>query len=254
MERANYHTHTTRCMHAEGSEREYIEHAIKGGIKILGFSDHSPMPYTDGFVSGIRMKMEELPGYIETLQKLREEYKDRIDIKIGFEAEYVPELFDSFMKIVEREPIEYLILGQHFVGTETPSRYSGRVHEERQWLKEYVDVVIEGLKTEKFVYLAHPDLIHYGGDDGYYVEQMTRLCEACKQMNIPLEINRLGLCEGRHYPTDLFWQQAAKVGNHIIIGYDAHQPYVMSDEDGYQACMRYAAKHGLTVDEGYRIR
>ena len=253
MERANYHTHTPRCMHAVGSEREYIEHAIKGGIQTLGFSDHSPMPYTDGFVSGIRMTMQQMPEYIETLQKLREEYKDRIDIRIGFEAEYVPELFESFMKIVEREPIEYLILGQHFVGTETPSRYSGRVHEEREWLKEYVDVVIEGLKTGKFAYLAHPDLIYFGGDKGYYEEQMIRLCEACKKMNIPLEINRLGLCESRHYPTDLFWKQAAVVGNQVIIGYDAHQPEVMSDEDGYQACLKYAAKHGLTVDEGYRI-
>ena len=82
---------------------------------------------------------------------------------------------------------------------------------------------------------------------------MNRLCEACKKMNVPLEINRLGLCEGRHYPTDLFWKQAAAVENQVIIGYDAHQPEVMSDEDGYQACLKYAAKHGLTVDEGYRI-
>jgi hypothetical protein len=51
----------------------------------------------------------------------------------------------------------------------------------------------------------------------------------------------------------LFWKQAAAVGNQVIIGYDAHQPEVMSDEDGYQACLKYAAKHGLTVDEGYRI-
>ena len=65
MERANYHTHTPRCMHAVGSEREYLEHAIKGGIQTLGFSDHSPMPYTDGFVSGIRMTMQQMPEYID---------------------------------------------------------------------------------------------------------------------------------------------------------------------------------------------
>ena len=253
MERANYHTHTPRCMHAVGSEREYIENAIKAGIKILGFSDHSPMPYTDGFVSGIRMTMAQMPEYIETLLKLREEYKNQIDIKIGFEAEYVPEMFEPLIRILEKEPIEYLILGQHFVGQETPSRYSGRVHDEKQWLTEYVDVVIEGLKTGVFAYLAHPDLIHFGGPKEYYAEQMFRLCEECKKLNIPLEINRLGLCEGRHYPTDLFWQQAAKVGNHVIIGYDAHQPKVLSDEEGYQACKKFAAQFGIEVDEGYRI-
>ena len=38
----NYHTHTTRCHHAEGSDEDYIIEAIKAGYKTLGFSDHAP--------------------------------------------------------------------------------------------------------------------------------------------------------------------------------------------------------------------
>ena len=41
---ANYHTHTTRCNHAAGTDREYVEYAIRSGIKILGFADHTPLP------------------------------------------------------------------------------------------------------------------------------------------------------------------------------------------------------------------
>ena len=67
--KANYHTHTTRCKHAYGSEREYIEAAIALGIKTLGFSDHIPCPYKNGFVSGIRMDMEESSEYVSTVQK-----------------------------------------------------------------------------------------------------------------------------------------------------------------------------------------
>lgn len=51
---ANYHTHTWRCRHADGTEREYVERAIEGGLKILGFSDHSPYPFPDGYDSGKR--------------------------------------------------------------------------------------------------------------------------------------------------------------------------------------------------------
>ena len=51
---ANYHTHTWRCMHASGTEREYVEKAIEGGLKILGFSDHTPMPYSGGYVSNVK--------------------------------------------------------------------------------------------------------------------------------------------------------------------------------------------------------
>ena len=50
----NYHTHTTRCGHAEGTEEEYILTALRCGYKVLGFSDHTPWAYaTPGFaISG----------------------------------------------------------------------------------------------------------------------------------------------------------------------------------------------------------
>ena len=36
--RFNLHTHTFRCRHASGTEREYIENAIRSGMDLLGFS------------------------------------------------------------------------------------------------------------------------------------------------------------------------------------------------------------------------
>ena len=44
----NYHTHTARCMHAIGSEEEYILAAISAGYTELGFSDHTPWHYESG--------------------------------------------------------------------------------------------------------------------------------------------------------------------------------------------------------------
>ena len=54
----NYHTHTFRCHHAQGTDEEMVLAAIKSGIKVFGFSDHGPLPYKD-FVSGMRMTIEE---------------------------------------------------------------------------------------------------------------------------------------------------------------------------------------------------
>ena len=31
----NFHTHTTRCNHAVGEDRQYVEAAIKGGLKVI---------------------------------------------------------------------------------------------------------------------------------------------------------------------------------------------------------------------------
>ena len=45
------HTHTFRCGHASGTEREYIENAIAAGFDTLGFSDHAPYVFRDGYYS-----------------------------------------------------------------------------------------------------------------------------------------------------------------------------------------------------------
>ena len=34
----NLHTHSFRCNHAAGEDRDYVECAIKAGMKVLGFS------------------------------------------------------------------------------------------------------------------------------------------------------------------------------------------------------------------------
>lgn len=81
--KANYHTHTYRCQHAYGSEREYIEAAIRMGIAELGFSDHVPCPFKDGYVSGIRMTMEQAPEYVYAIRELGKEYASDIKLYVA---------------------------------------------------------------------------------------------------------------------------------------------------------------------------
>ena len=73
-------------MHATGDDEDYVLSAIKGGYRILGFSDHTPWKYRTDYVADMRMLPEELPGYVESLKTLREKYHDRIDIRIGLEC------------------------------------------------------------------------------------------------------------------------------------------------------------------------
>ena len=121
---ANYHTHTTRCKHAVGTEREYIETAISEGYKILGFSDHTPQPYPEGFTSGIRMDMSELYDYTDTLVKLRDEYKNDIQILIGYEVEYTKKYFEPLLTELRKYPLDFIIQGQHFVEDEVDGFYA----------------------------------------------------------------------------------------------------------------------------------
>ena len=37
MKKTNYHTHTKRCMHAEGTEADYVKAALDAGLTLFGF-------------------------------------------------------------------------------------------------------------------------------------------------------------------------------------------------------------------------
>lgn len=221
---ANYHTHTWRCQHATGTEREYVENAIAGGLKILGFSDHTPMPYERGYVSNVKMRLDQLEDYVDTIQKLKEEYKNEIEIFLGLEVEYYPKYFEKLVRITEEYPIEYFLLAQHFLGNEINDVFSGEPTKSVQRLKRYCQQSKEAMETECFTYFAHPDLINFTGDPEVYDYYIRDLCVYAKKLDIPLEINFLGIWEKRHYPNMKFWNIAGEVGNKVIFGADAHQP------------------------------
>ena len=243
---ANYHAHTVRCQHASGTEREYIEAAIAMGIKEFGFSDHIPCPFRNGYVSHIRMTMEQAPDYVRTIRELADEYRNDIRIYVGFEAEYIPEFYQEQMNMVNTLGVDYLIMGQHFLDSEENGPYMGTPTEDESRIRAYVDRVIEGMDTGSYRYLAHPDLMNYQGMESVYDWEMTRLCTAMKERNIPLEINILGMGAGaKHYPTERFWKIPGEVGNDVILGLDAHSVGQVQDVASYEKCMELVSKFNL---------
>lgn len=97
---SNLHTHTTFC-DGKSTAEETVLSAIKKGFATLGFSGHG---YT-AFELTSCMKDED--GYIKEINRLKDKYKDHIEIYLGTEE-------DSFAP-VDRSKYEYIIGSSHFV-------------------------------------------------------------------------------------------------------------------------------------------
>ena len=242
---ANYHTHTHRCNHAVGREEEYVQEALKAGLQILGWADHTPYIFPDGYYSHFRMRPAQLPGYIQTIQELRSKYP--IEMPIGLETEYYPKHFPRLIEFLRDFPIDYLILGQHFIGNEYDAPYSGLVTDDRETVRQYCRQSMEAMNTGLFTYFAHPDLIHYNGDRKFYMDALRPVCAEAKSCGIPLEINLLGIREGRHYPNRSFWEVAAEAGCDVILGCDAHSPKGLNDPKAEREGLTLAKEFGLRV-------
>ena len=75
-----------------------------------------------------------------------------------------------------------------------------------------------------------------------------------KELDVPVEFNFLGFSDKRNYPNDDFWKIAAKVGNRVVIGLDAHQPKVYSDVRRLAKMKAKIASFGITpIDNPYEI-
>ena len=228
---ANYHTHTMRCRHARGNEEEYIRAALQAGMKELGFSDHAPQPFKGSYYSKMRMYPWQLEEYVQTLQELRQEYAGQIDIHIGLETEYYPDLFDELLGWARDAGVEYMILGQHWPGNEEGEPHVYQPFDEYPFLVRVADQMLEAMYTGMFTYVAHPDLPRFLGDDRLYRQQMRRIIQGAKRCGLPLEINLHGLRCGCAYPDERFWEVVAEEDCPVILGADAHDPEELLDTE-----------------------
>ena len=255
----NYHAHTSRCGHAWGTDEEFVQAAIDAGFRVLGFSEHSPWPFVDGYQeidSRQRITVEELDAYIADMQRLKKTYQDQIDIKIGLECEYFPQYFDWLKTVKPR--LDYLILGVHCADhDEHLTHYYARSTKPEQ-IQEYLRCTLAGMESGLFAYLAHPELClaDYPQYDEVAQHMVHAICRKARELDMPLEYNLYGVDKqdrgrqkGLRYPCELFWEAAADHGCTAIIGVDAHRPVHFARQRFEDARAYLQARNLKLIDE-----
>ncbi len=247
MIKENYHTHTYRCGHAIGTDEEYIIEALASGITELGFSDHIFLP--DHSQVGIRGDFELLDDYISSLKALREKYKDRIKIHIGFEAEAMPHYFSYYKSLLDKGDIEYLILGNHCEIDKNNELHFFFSHATKaKDIIRYTNSLVKGIKTGLFRIVAHPDyfMSSYFKWNATCISCAKRICKAAKKYGVVLEFNFGAVRRGKRligeeyrfaYPYNKFWEIAKKYKCKVMIGLDAHSPNdisTLNNDGGYE--------------------
>lgn len=251
---ANYHSHTVRCRHAKGTEEEFVQAALQRGLKLFGFSDHTPQFFSGDYYSFMRMYPDELEGYCRTVRDLQKKYRGTIELPLGLESEYYPGTWKELLPRLQDAGIEYLILGQHWLDNEQNAHGSAAATADEALLKQYCRQVMEGLSTGVFTYLAHPDLFRFVGDREVYRRHMGELIRFCRQGNIPLEFNLLGMLCNKHYPSEEFFALAAEEGCPVIFGLDAHAPDHITNLRTEEVGLEIVSRLGLKLLDTVELR
>lgn len=248
---ANYHTHCDMCRHAGGSIEDYIKEAIEKDIDILGMSDHLPYPDID---YGYRMMYDEIDEYLDECIRVKEKYKDKLKMYIGFEGEYLHQYDKYYESLLNSGKCEYLILGEHFYKKDGELVYTTGLTDPKEYIT-YANKVVEAMKTGYFKYVAHPDLYAIGdfaiGD--YHKKAFDILIDGAIKYDFPLEYNVNGLRRGKvvlggdlryQYPIDELWEMVKNSGVKVIVGSDSHSPDALMD-DKMKASLKYINETGF---------
>lgn len=258
MKKYNYHTHTARCFHAKGADEQYVLAAIEAGFDEIGFADHSPWNFENGFVSHMRMHENEFKDYCDSVKLLREKYKDKISIKLGLECEYFPKYLPWLKEKIEEHQIDYLILGHHFSTDETVGKYNGSLSEKED-LEIFKNDIVEALDTGLFSYIAHPDIFMRGYPEfDEKCEEISReIIKKSIETDTPVEYNLLGfkhsINDGKAgYPHPDFWKIAGEYKPLAVVGIDAHYPEAFLEHDIFK--MGYDNLKNLGIEVTDKIR
>ena len=250
LKRKDGHIHSPFCPHGTDDSLDmYVNEAIKNNLDDMSFIDHMPYPcvFADkDFLDECCMSKEVTKKYIESVLRIKEKYKDKIKINLGFEVDYVDGLEEETKKLLDEygNVIEDSILSVHFV------KYNNKYYaidyekdftELLESLKSldkvydlYFETLLRAVKSDLGVYkpkrIGHPTLVRifnllYPHEYKNYA-LIEEVVKEIKNRGYEIDVNTAGLrkpyCK-EIYPSGIFKEMVEKYNVTCIYGSDSHK-------------------------------
>ena len=239
--KTNFHTHTIFC-DGKNTPEENVLSAIKKGMTRLGFSAHSLYPFS---LEG-NLNHTQHGAYSEEIRHLQKKYADKIQIFLGFEADFIPGFCSPrFENFAEFNP-DFLIGSVHFIPTEKrplavdnkPAILADGIRDVfdgdvQKAVGCYFSLQREMLLHGDFTILGHADLIRkfngtlhlFDENDAWYKAEVEATAKAIAKAGVIAEINTGAISRGymtSPYPSDYFLSRLFAYHVPIMINSDAH--------------------------------
>lgn len=216
----DYHTHPYShgeiINYGEKHLLQFIEIALKKGIREIGFSDH------DQFSEEINWEL------INSLKS-----SSPIPIKKGLEFDYIPGREEEIRKTIKRFKLDYSIGSVHYIdewGFDNPANIKEYQNKDIDQLYiSYYELLIRAIKSNLFNIIGHFDLIKVFGYQPEKIDLLSIIkpvLEEMKRAELVLEINTNGLNKPVQeiYPAKFILEEAFQRKIPITFGSDAHSP------------------------------
>jgi histidinol-phosphatase (PHP family) len=240
----NFHSHTRFCDGSDHPEA-YIVEAIKQGFQRYGFSSHAPIPLPNNFA----LTTESFPEYQKEILRLRMLYKDKIEIFLGIEADFISGITNNFDDFRKTFKLDYIIGSVHVVinnegktwfidGSKQSIYDEGLMHcfdnDIRRAIAGFYHQTNTMIESEHFEILGHLDKItmhnqnrFFTTDQKWYQNLVFETIDLIKEKNVVVEVNTRGLYKKRSndfFPETFILKHLFAKNIPVMISSDAHKP------------------------------
>lgn len=227
------HSHTSFSGDSSTPMNKMIETAEKIGLTHLAITEHLDIDFPP---CDIDFSLD-IPNYIKTIQRFKEEFSENLKLLIGIEFGMQPHLSNNLTNIASSYPFDVIICSTHLAGgidPYEPEFFKGITR--NQGYKLYFETVLENiLATNDFDILGHLDYVirywrgegsaHYNYSD--FSDVLDAILKTVIKKDKSLEVNTAGYLAHLNQPNPTFnvLTRYYELGGELLtIGSDAHKP------------------------------
>jgi len=248
--KVNFHTHTHFC-DGKSTAEEQVLSAIDKNFDVLGFSSHSMFPFARSW----HIAPRDFPEYEKTINELKVKYADKIQIRLGYEADYFPGVTIPSKALYKKMGLnpDYLLGSVHYI---VKGDNNFTVDHKPEKLRDYLiqlygngkdwssvngkAVVCDYFAAERemlskgdFEILGHCDLIRVRNEvlnffdekESWYIKELKATTKAIAKAGVIAEINTGAIARGTmsdFYPSETFLTMLYEAGVPVMINSDCH--------------------------------
>jgi len=230
----DFHTHHDRCGHATGTLRDYVTAAIENNMHIIGLSDHLPLfaESEDHPSPGGCMAKSEFTNYVNEVLQLKQEFAGTIDVRLGVEADFIPNCIDLYRDVLASYPFDYIIGSVHEftgIGLYDTEDWEKLTSQGKLDLKNnYYYHIAQSAKSGLYDILGHVDALnrYLPGYPELQTDAADTTLRIIAENDIVMEINS---SDENWVPNETILERALYYGIKVTFGSDAHEPERVGD-------------------------
>lgn len=246
MNHSTYHSHSHYC-DGKYEPEEHLKAAIDLGLSSFGFSSHVPLPFRNEW----SMKEDDLAQYLREIRLLKEQYKDRIEVLVGLEVDYVPDIVGPSHPKIKQLGLDYSIGSVHYVdqledgthweidGTRTDflkgfkEIFQG---DGKNVIRRYLALIREMVDYQETQIVGHLDKIKihnkaesrlFSDEDKWYQDEIEETLSIIKERRTIVEVNTRGMYKkltSEPYPGRMILKKIKQKNIPIMLNSDSHHP------------------------------